>query len=259
MENVRNCGLPEFAGILYIRTRMKIFPLFLALLCGIPAAIAAPPGYNLAKEKGAIYLKDILEEDQKITFKVLRSTTVYSNKDATGALGTLDGNQNAELIAFSPFALRVRGKGTNGFIVGWVNPRDLEAPSPDVLENLKKTAERREQVVKLIAAKEVALGMTTGEVSESWGTPTKQESRVTADGRADVWEFIEYEIVPRYEMVRDPYNGQVYRRLVAHEKIEKGKSTVEFKEGIVTGVSEKVDNSRRRELLVVPAPCEFRF
>ena len=105
---------------------MRFFPLFLTLVLVAPFE-AAPPGHKGPKERGAYYLKDVLEESEKVKLKVLRSTPVYSTKDASGSLGTLDGDQEADLEAISTFALRVRGKGTNGHIVGWVNPRDLEA------------------------------------------------------------------------------------------------------------------------------------
>lgn len=237
---------------------MRIFPLFLALVLASPIA-AAPPGYKGPKERGATYLKDVLEETEKVKMKVLRATPVYSTKDASGTLGTLDGNQEADLEAISTFALRVRGKGTNGHIVGWVNPRDLEATDPELIPTLRKMAERREQVARLIAEKQVALGMTGSEVAESWGEPTKQESRVTAEARVDLLEYIEYELVPRYDYVRDPVTGATYRRFTYNEKIEKGKNTVELKDGVVTAISEKKDNSRRRELLTVPAPLVWTW
>ena len=237
---------------------MRIFPLFLGLVLLVPA-FAAPPGYKGPKERGAIYIKDILEEDEKVKLKVLRATSVYSTKDATGQIGTLYGNQEADLEGISTFSLRVRGKGTNGHIVGWVNPRDLEAANPELLPTLKKMAERREQVVKLIEAKQVALGMTAPEVVEAWGQPTKQESRLTAEGRMELLEYIEYELIPRYDYVRDPATGATYRRFSHSEKIEKGKNSVELKDGVVTAISEKKDNSRRRELLTVPAPLVWSW
>ena len=58
---------------------------------------AAPPGYKLAKEKGVIYLQDILEEDEKITLKVTKPTQVFGTKDATNLLGTLTAGQQAQL------------------------------------------------------------------------------------------------------------------------------------------------------------------
>ena len=237
---------------------MRNFPLFLGFLLVLPAT-AAPPGYKGPKERGAIYVRDFLEEDEKVKLKVLRATPVFSTKDATGVLGTLDGNQEADLEGISTFSLRVRGKGTNGHIVGWVNPRDLEAADPELLPTLRKMAERREQVLKLIEAKQVALGMTASEVAEAWGQPTKQESRLTAEGRMELMEYIEYELIPRYEYVRDPVTGATYRRFTYNEKIEKGKNTVELKDGVVTAISEKKDNSRRRELLTVPAPLVWSW
>ena len=220
---------------------------------------AAPPGYKLAKEKGVIYLQDILEEDEKITLKVTKPTQVFGTKDATNLLGTLTAGQQAQLDGFTPFAVRVRGKTSSGIVVGWSNPRDFESPGPDFFDTLRKIAERREQVLKLIAAKQAAIGMTSDEVAEALGKPTKREFRQNADGRTDVWEYIEYEIIPRYNLVRDPYSGAPIRQFSHNEKIEKNKTTVEFKDDVVVSLGGKKDLSRKRDLGIVPGPVELQF
>lgn len=236
----------------------RVFLLF--LLSGVPGLLsAAPPGYKLAKEKGVIYLRDILEEDQKIHFKVVSPTSVFATKDAATRIGAIAAGQTVELEGFTPFALRVRGQGSQGIIIGWVNPKDLEAPEPGMLDALKQMALRREQVAKLVAAKQVAIGMTPAEVAESRGEPTKRESRQTAAGRTEVWEYIAYEIIPRYDTVRDPITGAPFRRFSYNEKIEKGKTSVEFKDGLVAGISEMEDLSRKKDLQVVPSPVEFSW
>lgn len=238
---------------------MKIFSCFLIILIQAAPLHAAPPGYKLAKEKGVIYLQDILDEKDKVSLKVTKATPVFSTKDATNQLGTLVAGQQAQLEGFTPFAVRVRGKGGNGMMVGWANPRDFETPSPDFFDTLRKIAERREQVMKLIAAKQAAIGMTTGEVGESLGKPTKRASRQTADGRTEVWEYIDYEIISHYDTVRDPVTGANYRKFAYNEKIEKGKTTVEFKDDVVISLGEKEDLSRKRDLGIVPVPLDFRF
>ena len=244
---------------------MRIFPQFLLVMLASHAApfvapvLAAPPGYNLAKEKGVIYLKDILEEDEKVTFKVIKATPVFSSKDAASRIGMIPAGRQVELEGFTRFALRVRGQGTQGMIVGWINPKDAEAPEQDMLETLRKMAERREAVAKLIKEKQVAIGMTPGEVEESRGQPTKRESQLTATGRTDIWEYIDYEIIPRYDVLRDPVTGAAYRRFAYNEKIEKGKTTIEFKDGAVSGIAEKEDLSRKKDLMVVPLPLEFSW
>lgn len=211
-------------------------------------------GYPFAREKGAIYVADFLKEDEEIRFKVKQRTAVFSTKDAQRVIGHLSGNQEARLEAFTKFALRVRGRGTSGAIVGWVNPRDLEAPAPDLLDKLRAADERRQKVAALIAENRVAIGMTLEEVAESLGEPTKKTSRIDQGGRIDRWEWTTYEKVPRYNYVRDPYSGATYRQFSHYEKIERGKTVVEFSNAVATAIEEAEDLSRKRDLAIVPAP-----
>ena len=138
--------------------------------------------------------------------------------------------------------------------MGWVNPRDIDGPPANLLENLKKMIERRDQVDKLIAGKLVALGMTTDEVNESRGEPTKRSNRVTAEGRTDTWEYIEYEKIPQYDYVRDPTTGQIFRRIISYISVEKNKITIDFKDNVVVAVAGMEDLRRKRDLAIVPAP-----
>jgi len=236
----------------------KPFTVLLAL-CAVAAvpAMAERPKYNLVREKGATYVRDVLDEKDRIQIKVLRPTNVYLTKDARNVVDVLRAGRPVDLEAFTRFAYRVRGMGTQGMVVGWVNPRDLEAPPPGMLDNLRKMVERREQVDKLIAAKQVALGMTTDEVAESRGRPTKRSHRLTAEGRTDVWEYIEYENIPQYDYIRDPYTGALFKRFSHYVQIEKGKITVDFQDGVVTALSGMEDLRRKRDLAIVPAPLNI--
>jgi len=232
------------------------FLLTALILVAIPVG-AERPKYQFVREKGAIYVRDFLHEDEVIEFSVLKDTKVYSTSKAKRVIGTLSGMRKARLEAISTYALRVRGHGTSGSIVGWVNPKDLKAPNDTIIDQLKAADERRKQVDKLIAERKIALGMTIDEVEESLGTPTKRASRVTAKGRNDTWEYVIYEKIPRYNYVRDPYTGRTYQQLTHYEKIEKGKTSVEFTEGVVSAIAEAEDLSRRQDLLLVPAPLVF--
>src|SRR6478735_6813862 len=109
--------------VVYTRTAMKIFSPYLIMIVLAAPLNANPPGYKLAKEKGVIYLQDILEADHKVTLKVTKATPLFGTKDATNQLGTLTAGQKAQLEGFTPFAVRVRGNGINGIVVGWANPR----------------------------------------------------------------------------------------------------------------------------------------
>ena len=242
-------------------TNFRIF-FWLSHLCLVAAVYSAPEGYHLAKEKGVTYIKDILEPRQMetlaqlIRFKTLKPTALYATKDAQTQIGTLLEGQMVELEGFTRFAVRVRGKTAQGIMVGWANPRDLEPAKPDVLENLRKLAERRERVLELIRARQVAIGMTTDEVAESKGEPTKRTARQAANGSSEIWEYIDYEVVPRFEIVRDAITGATYKRFAYNEKIEKGKFSIEFVDGVVSALEESEDLSKGKEARIVPVPID---
>ena len=69
-------------------------------------------------------------------------------------------------------------------ISGWVAPWAFSSTDPEFVANFKQLYDRQIQVQKLIAAKQVAVGMTLDEVSLSRGKPTKTCLRKTAKGQS---------------------------------------------------------------------------
>jgi hypothetical protein len=59
------------------------------------------------------------------------------------------------------------------------------------------------------------------------------------------------------DYIRDPYSGGMLKRFSHYEQIEKGKTTVEFQDGVVTALNEAEDLRRRRELAIVPVPINI--
>jgi len=214
-----------------------------------------PPGYRFPRERDAWYIADFLPEGRTLELGVIRETKVFHTRDAREMVGTLAAGQKVNLEGFTRFAYRVRGKNVRGdIIVGWVNPRDMEPPQEDLQEKLIATAERQEQVAQVIAEKRVVVGMTLAEVRRSWGEPTRRERRVDGGGRQDVWEYIVFERVPRFNHTRDPVTGQVYQQISHYEQIEREKNTVEFNDGVVTSVTEREQQRRPRGISLVPVP-----
>ena len=117
---------------------------------------------------------------------------------------------------------------------------DLQSSDPNLHDNLKKLFERQQKVQALIAANEVALGMTVDEVEQSLGKPSRRSSRVTAAGREDSLEYSTYDRVPQVVTGRDPL-GRIVQSVV-YVKVETGSLSVTFKDRIVTAIEEKKGN-----------------
>jgi len=216
--------------------------------------------YAFVRERGAYYLQDYLPKGTKIELLVLRPTHVFGTVNAERHLGTLLPDKKVELEAISEFAYRVRGEAEHGIVVGWVTPKNLAGLDPSFADNLQKMIERQEIVDELIANRQIAIGMTQDEVNQVLGSPNKREGRVTAEGRVDRWEYIQYEEIPQYQTFRDPYTGGIYRRYTHTERIEKGKIAVDFTNGVVSAMEEMEERPRRRtSATIVPVPVELKW
>jgi hypothetical protein len=204
----------------------------------------------LNSDPDVVYLEETLE--RPIELNVIKEAPVFSDKKGSHRLGFLRANQQVKLEAITDKVYRVRGQGRNGGISGWVGPWAFTSKDPDFVENLKKLYVRQIEVHNLIAAKAVAVGMTTDEVSLSLGKPTKTSMRRTSSGEAGLWEFIDYEEVKHYVTRIDPVSGGVFRQLSHITKEEKSKTAVEFENGVVTAVTESANRKGGNVRIIVP-------
>ena len=204
----------------------------------------------LDSEPGAVYLEPVLGKN--LALDVIKEAPVFSDTEGKHRLGTLKADQTVKLEAVTDRIYRVRGQGTHGGIAGWVAPWAFTSKDPQFVTHLKEFHERQIQVQQFIDAKQVAVGMTLDEVSQARGKPTKTTVRKTEKGESGKWEYIDYEQVKHYITRVDPSSGQYYRQLSHIEQVEKGRTNVEFGDGIVTAVEESVDRQGGNVRIVVP-------
>jgi len=164
----------------------------LAALAFATLSVAAP----IIREPGAIYLSDFGQKPLRL--KVLNnSAPCFFDVAMTRFAGTLRFPQVVQVEAVTDTACRIRGNAQQGGVAAWVSYDQLEALPDGLLVNLKKSEERRHIVEALIAKNEVAIGMTSDEVSRSLGKPQKKTNRASKEGTEQIWEFIKYELVPQ--------------------------------------------------------------
>ncbi len=205
----------------------------------------------LNSEPGVIYLEEILEVPIKL--KVIKEAPVYSDKEGKIRLGYLKADQTVELEGMTEKAYRVRGQGrSNNGIVGWVGPHAFSHPQEDFVAKLRQLYERQIVVNKIIEEKGIAIGMTLDEVDKSRGKPTKTSVRRTAKGEAGNWEYIDYDEVKHYTTSIDPVSGQTFRQLSHITREEKGKTVVEFEDGLVTALQEDENNGPGNVRIIIP-------
>ncbi|OYV06289.1 MAG: hypothetical protein CFE26_07085 [Verrucomicrobiales bacterium VVV1] len=206
----------------------------------------------LDQDPDVVYFEE--ESKKPIMLGVIKEAPVYSDKEGKVKLGYLKADQTVRLEAMTDRAYKVRGKGTSDGISGWVPPWAFSSKDPKFVENLKLLYARNLQVQKLIDAHQVAVGLTMEEVTKSLGTPTKTTMRKTGEGQSGRWEFIDYEEVKNYANVRDPATGQIFRQLISVTQIEKGKTAVEFENGMVSAVEESEDRQKSNNTRIIVPP-----
>ena len=208
----------------------------------------------LDNDPRVVYLTDM--PDKQIELMIIKDAPVFSDVDGKHKLGTIVANQKVKIEAITEKAYKVRGKGVRDGISGWVGPWAFASKDPEFVENLKKFYTRQLEVNKIIAEKQVAMGMTTDEVAQSLGKPTKSSLRQTPEGQSGAWEFIIYDEQRNYNTMRDPVSGNVFRQLVSVTQIEKRKRVIEFTNGVVSAI-EDTENKRAENVRIVVPPLVF--
>ena len=221
----------------------------LILALTLPAlAIAAS---NLPREAGAVYLEDLALKPVKLV--TVTEAGVLSKPGDGRFLGTIRRGSSVELLAVTEDCFRVRGQAQQGGVVGWVEIKTIQPVKQEFLDSLKKNAKRKADVDALIEKNEVALNMTPEEVTASLGKAQKKTSKLDAGGRKDVWEFVRYVRVPQDTTGYDRYGRLVTN--VIYVKVPAGKLTVNFDNGLVSGLEQAEGNTDvQSPIRLIPAP-----
>ncbi len=250
-----NLCFPFYPGILTLRLMKRgiaaLLPFVFALALCFPGEAKGQRKSLLNSEPGVIYLADVLKAPIKL--KVVKEAAVFSDKEGKNRLGFLKANQTVELEGMTEKAYRVRGQGrTNNGIVGWVGPPAFSHPEADFVIKLRQLYDRQIAVNKIIDDKGIAIGMTLDEVEKSRGKPTKTSVRRTAKGMVGSWDYIDYDEIKHYVTRIDPVSGQAFRQLSHVTREEKGKTMVEFEDGLVTALQEDEDNGPGNIRIIIP-------
>jgi hypothetical protein len=212
--------------------------MLVTLLVGLGAA-ASPlraqlSNSRLVQEPGAVYLEDLLDAPLKV--KITTPAAVYSNLSADRWLGNLVAGREAELLAISDKAYRVRARATQGQVAGWVSKSAVEGVDAEMEKKLIRFYDRQVLVQDLIANRQVAMGMTVAEVEASLGKPDTRSSKVDQQGRKDTLGYITYERVPQTSVTYDRF-GRPFQS-ITYIKVPTGKLSLNFENDLVSSIEE---------------------
>lgn len=186
----------------------------------------------VVREEGVIYLSDL--EMPPLRLKLKKPAPAFFGKNLEQFAGHLRFPQQVEVQAITPGAFRVRGNARQGQVLAWTAPEFLEIPD-GLVEKIEEAAERQRIVNDLIAANEVAIGMTLAEVKKSVGRPQKTTKRATEEGTEEVWEYIRYKNVPQQTIVNTPTGPA---QSIIYVRVPVGTLQVFCREGVVTALEQ---------------------
>ncbi len=228
------------------------FPLLAALVLAPAFAQAGA----VIREPGAVYLEDFIKQPVKLS--TLADTQIFYQSDLGRYLGTIRKGSIVELQAVGENVVRVRGKAQQGQVAGWVAAASLSPLKQDFIDNLRKNAARKEEVDALIAKNEAAVNMTPEEAAKALGKASKKTSRLDANGREEVWEFIRYKTVPQ-EVTGYDRNGRLVRS-ITYVKVPNGKLAVTFLNNLVSALEQSEGTfDRDARVKIVTAPFAIGF
>lgn len=233
---------------------MKIYLSVLSMLALGLAPLCAQDRQSGLNNDPEVYYFDDSEEKEKITLLVAEPTRIFRDKGGRSAMRTLEPGTLVELVAMNERAYRVRGGNKYNGFVGWVNPHDLASKDPEFLPKLKSFYKREMEVRDLIANREVAIGMTSDEVTRSLGEPTKTSVKVTAEGQTSLWEFITYTEQQHYTTYADPLTGAYVRRYSHTTREETGKISLEFQDDTVTSIERTEQQGGNGNVKIIARP-----
>ncbi len=229
--------------------------LLILLALGALCPMAPAQRSLLDSDPEVIYLANHV--DRPVELRIIKEAPIFSDKEGKRRLGTVSTDQKVVLEAMTDRAYKVTARTGGNKVNGWVAPWAFASKDPEFVDNLKKLYERQMTVAGLIAEHRAAVGMTLDEVSLALGEPGKTKVRQTEKGRSGSWEFIDYDEVSHYTYHRDPLTGKTFRRFSHITREEKGKTVVEFENGIVTAIEQTEDRLAGGGVKIVIPPVVF--
>jgi outer membrane protein assembly factor BamE (lipoprotein component of BamABCDE complex) len=229
--------------------------LLLAGVCIPATAQFGSSKSSLNAEPGTISVEELLPKPLRLTVK--QDSFIYYQTAMDRVLGNMAKGTVVTLVGMSDKAYRVRGRARHGDVAGWMKREDLVMPDPTIPDKLKTMYERQQQVGALIAAHQVAIGMTRPEVQQALGKPTRTSTKITAAGREEKLDYAIFEKIPQTTVGQAP-NGQLVQTVV-YVKVETGTLSISFKSGVVDTIEETKGNPLKgAPIKIVPVPLIMR-
>ncbi|MDZ4817218.1 MAG: hypothetical protein SGI71_13285 [Verrucomicrobiota bacterium] len=193
----------------------------------------------LIRERGVVYLEEL--PDGPPQYKIIEDSAIFAERQLKLVVGSLQKNRTVELLGWSDEALLVQTKSPGKFLRGWITHEAMQLVKTSDLEKWKTFEETRLRHLELIKNHEIDVGMSAAEVLKSIGKPESKSKLKEESMIQEVWRYVKYEKVARYETVADAF-GRLQQQIV-YIKTPVGTRTVVFVDGFVKAIDEQVNDS----------------
>lgn len=229
------------------------FPLLISLAAILPSAFPQAP-----KSADELDVSAALGEKAEARLVLPVPLALFETPRADRVMERLAAGQEVVVTGMNANGLKVRARGRNGQIRGWIS-RKLALGDDPAIQNATENWYRRERLVATIAAqRSVALNLSTGELERIFGTPTRRTLSDGGDGvRVEKLEWVRTETLEFDKGLT--LIGLDKNSPLARSEIETARLTVECRNGIVTAFDGSLEPATPATTLEIPAPfpCPF--
>ena len=204
-------------------------------------------GARPADDHPVIELAALAEEGLTSRFVITKDLPLYVDRRAGRVLDVLAARQTLTVLAMDRFGLKVRGRGKNGLLTGWVGQKKAFPGSDKQLATMRAFYERQLRIEKLVAEKRPALGMNLAELRRILGKPTNHMVGADEEGRTEFLTWIIKQAVDLNEVLSLGTDAEVLKM-----EVEVGRVEVELAKGLAKAINLNVDKGATDIPTVVP-------
>jgi len=232
-------------------SRKRILLAVLALPALLPhtALAAEPPAGNNPVLELAIQAN----EGMNLRIVAPDNLPLYVGRRAGRVLDVLPAKQTLTVLAMDRYGLRVRGRGKNGLLTGWVGQKKAFTGDDKQLVKLRAFYERQLKIEKHVVEKRPAIGMNLPELKRILGKPTNHMVGTSEEGRTESLTWIIKQKVDINELLATGTDDDILKM-----EVEVGRVEVSLAHGLAAAINMNLDGGGTDIPTVIP-PIEQPF
>lgn len=197
-----------------------------------------------------IELSGFAEDELNLRFAISAKLPLYVNRSAGRVLDVL-APQVLTVLAMDRYGLKVRGRGKNGPLTGWIGQKKAFPGDAKQIKKLSAFYDRQLRINKFTAEKRPAIGMSLAELKRILGNPTNHMVGDGEKGRTESLTWIIKQKVDLNELLAAGTDDDVLKM-----EVEVGRVEVTIAHGLAKFINMNVDGGAADIPTVVPPIAE---